>query len=135
MSAGGALLDLNRGFVVDGGALPDPDRGFVSDGGALPDLNRGFVSDGGALPDLDRGFGADDGASPDEDSDLIEAFGSPSPCAASFCRRGQFPVPLRRLTQSKCITYDEDSIETIQRADLERHLFSLQTPEAIIPFV
>lgn len=119
MSAGEALPDLNRGVVADGEALSDLNRGIVADGGALPDLNRGFVVDGGASSGKDR--------------NLIEAFGSPSPCAASFCQRGQFPVPLQRLTQRN-IT-DEDSIETIQRADLERHLFSLQTPEAIIPFV
>ncbi len=51
----------------------------MSDGGALLDLNRGFVSDGGVLLDPDRGFGADDGASPDKDSDLIGAFGLLSP--------------------------------------------------------
>ena len=65
--------------MSDGGALPDLDRGFVSDGGAFSDPDRGFVSDGGALSDPDRGFGADDGASPDEDSDLMEAFGPLSP--------------------------------------------------------
>jgi len=65
--------------VSDGGALPDLNRGFVASGGALPDLDRGFVSDSGALPDPDRGFGADDGASPDKDSDLIEAFDLLSP--------------------------------------------------------
>ena len=65
MSAGGALLDLNRGFGADGEALLD--------------LNRGFGADGGALPDLNRGFGAAGGASSGKDRDLIEAFDLLSP--------------------------------------------------------
>ena len=65
--------------MSDGGALPDLNRGFVSAEGAFPDPDRGFVSDGEALSDPDRGFGADDGASPDEDRDLIGAFDPLSP--------------------------------------------------------